>query len=102
MKLNAKGKELWDIWYKNYCKENDKLGGNSAKQDFVEGWSIIDNKDYIKNITDECGLLIFAYDEHVFEVLNEWADYYGKDDIGLFGYAFDDVRNELLKYFEVN
>lgn len=99
MKLNKKGRELFDIWQRNYCKENDKLGGNSANGDFVEGWCIIDNFDYIKNITDECGLLIFGYDDDAISVVDEWLEE-GDCEIGNLGFSYTDVKNELLKYFE--
>lgn len=100
MKLNVKGKELWEVWRENYHKENDKLGGNSAEGYFVEGWDIIDNYDYIKNITDECGLLIFAYDEDVFNTLDEWAEDCGEMYDCCAGFTIAEVRKELLKYFE--
>lgn len=100
MKLNEKGKELYDIWDKNYCKENDKLGGNSANGDFVEGWCIIDNDDYVKTLTDECGLLIFGYDDNAVNIVEEWMEDYGNEK-AVFGYTYEEIRNELLKYFEV-
>lgn len=100
MKLNAKGKELYNIWEQNYCKENDKLGGNSANGDYVEGWCIIDNDNYVKTLTDECGLLIFGYDDGAIDTVNEWIEMYGADDIIFNGYTCADVKSELLKYFE--
>ena len=100
MKLNEKGKELYKIWEQNYCKENDRLGGNSAEGDFVEGWSIIDNNDYVKTLTDECGLLIFGYDDDTIDMIDEWIDMWGKNDICFKSYTFEDVKEELLKYFE--
>lgn len=100
MKLNNKGKELYNVWYTNYCKENDNMGGNSAEGDFVEGWSIIDNFDYIKNITDECGLLIFGYEEGAIDTVDEWLKDCGDEEIGNLGFTYADVRNELTKYFE--
>ena len=100
MKLNAKGNELYDIWWKNYCKENDKLGGNSANGDFVEGWSIIDNTDYITNITDECGLLIFGYEEAAIEVVEEWINDLGNEKFSPFNFTYEDIKEELKKYFE--
>lgn len=99
MKLNNKGRELYDIWWENYKKENDSLGGNSAEGDYVEGWCIIDNDDYIKTITDECGLLLFAYDEDVFDILDEWAEDCGETDNICGGFTIPEVRKELLKYF---
>ena len=100
MKLNEKGKELYKVWEQNYYKENDLLGGNSAEGDLIEGWSIVDNNDYIKNITDECGLLIFGYGEWAIETVEEWIDKWGNDTIGLFDFTYADVIKELLKYFE--
>lgn len=99
MKLNEKGWELWGIWETNYCNENDKLGGNSAEGDFVEGWCIIDNDEYIKNITDECGILIYGYEDDALEVLDEWIED-GDDEVGELGFTYADVRKELSKYFE--
>lgn len=99
MELNEKGKELYDIWEQNYYKENDKLGGNSIERDFVEGWCIIDNDNYIKTLTDECGLLIFGYDNAIDQV-DEWIEMYGADDVIFQNYTCADVRNELLKYYE--
>ena len=55
MKLNAEGKKLHDIWERNYHTENDRLGGNSADGNFIEGWAIIDNPSYVKTLTDFCG-----------------------------------------------
>ena len=104
MKLNAKGRELYEIWEQNYYKENDRLGGNHEEGEFVEGWCIIDNDDYVKTLTDECGLLIFGYDESAPWIVDEWIELYGADDV-IFkdcnskGYTCADVKKELLKYF---
>ena len=100
MKLNEKGWALHDIWWQNYCKENDRLGGNSAEGDFVDGWCIIDNFDYINNITDECGLLIFAYDDDAYYRVEEWIKNDGDCEVGNLGFTYTDVKSELLKYFE--
>lgn len=105
MKLNDKGKELYKIWEQNYYKENDNLDGNSAEGDFVEGWSIIDNYDYIKTLTDECGLWIFGYDDGAIDHAEECIELYGADDI-IFtdctgeNFTCADIKAELLKYFE--
>lgn len=100
MKLNEQGKALHDIWWKNYCKENDNLGGNSAEHNFVEGWSIIDNEDYIKNIEDECGLLIFGYGDYAMLTVAEWIEDYGNEKVHPFDFTYEDVFNELSKYFD--
>ena len=105
MKLNEKGKELYNLWEQNYYKENNKLGGDHANGDFVEGWCIIDNCDYVKTLTDECGLLIFGYDDDAVWNVDQWIEMYGencvifKDHIGN-KYTCADVKAELLKYFE--
>lgn len=100
MKLNAKGIELHDIWEQNYFKENDRLGGNSAEGDYVEGWCIIDNGDYVKTLTDECGLLIYGYKEDAIYVVKEWMENCKDEDICGFDFTFKEVLNELKKYIE--
>lgn len=100
MKMNAEGKKLYDVWYANYCKENDKLGGNSANGDFVEGWAIIDNADYVKTLEDFCGLMLFGYDNDAVWMVENWIEMYGNDEIIVNGYTCEDVRKELIKYFE--
>ena len=100
MKMNDKGKELYEVWEQNYYKENDKLGGNSAEGDFVEGWCIIDNYDYIHTLNDECGLWLFGYDDNALSEVEDRIEKYGEDDICVFNYTFGDLRREMLKYFD--
>ena len=102
VKLNDLGKELYDVWWKNYKKENDNLGGNSAEGDYVEGWCIIDNDNYIKTITDECGLLLFAYDENVLDILDEWAEDWNETDKICGDFTIPEVKEELLKYIVID
>lgn len=101
MKLNEKGIELCDIWTKKYADENDRLGGNSKEGDFVEGWCIIDNDEHIKTITDECGLLLFAYEEDVFNILDEWEKDTDETEKICGGFTIPEVKKELLKYVEI-
>lgn len=101
MELNKKGKELYKIWEQKFFDENDRLGGNSKDGDYVDGWCIIDNDDHIKTIEDECGLLIFAYEENAVNVIDEWIEWLGHDyKINGLGFTYNDVKKELLKYFE--
>ena len=105
MKLNAKGKELYKIWEQHYLKENDRLGGNSAEGDFVDGWCIIDNYDYLNNLTDECGLWIYGYDDDAINHIEECIEMYGVDNVifkDITGkcYTCAEMKAELLKYFE--
>lgn len=105
MKLNEKGKELYKIWEHNYLKENDRLGGDSANGDYVEGWCIVDNYDYVKTLTDECGLWIYGYDDNAIDHIEECIEMYGANDV-IFkdvtgkGYTCMEMKAELLKYFE--
>ena len=98
MKMNIKGKELYKLWEQKYYTENDKLGGNSAEGDFVEGWSIVDNTDYIKTLSDVCGLLIFGYDNDAVNTVDEWMEIYGNEKA--YGFTYEEIKVELLKYFE--
>lgn len=100
MKLNEKGRELYNIWWHNYCKENDRLGGDSSNHDYVEGWCIIDNDDYVKTLTDECGLLIFGYEDDAIYTVKEWMENRKGEDICAYDFTFTEVLNELKKYFE--
>ena len=100
MKLNQAGKKLFNIWGEKFYKENDRLGGNSADGEFVDGWCIIDNSDFIKSITDDCGLMIFGYDEYAIDHITECIDTFGNVKCSNLGYTFGDLKNELLKYFE--
>lgn len=100
MKMNEKGKALYKIWEENYYKENDNLGGDSANGDLVEGWSIIDNFDYIHNLTDECGLWLFGYGENALAEIEERIEKYGEYEICVFDYTFEDLKKEMLKYFD--
>ena len=101
MKLNAKGEELYNIWEQNYYKENDRLGGNSTEGDFVEGWCIIDNNEYVKTLTDLCGLWIFGYDTDALWHIDECIEMYGADDVIFGNYTCEDIKIELMKYFEL-
>lgn len=100
MKLNEKGEELFDVWEQKFWNENDRLGGDSKSGIFVVDTDIVNKKNCIKTITDECGWLIFTYDEYVFDVLDEWADDCGETDNCCAGFTIAEVRKELLKYFE--
>ena len=104
LKLTEQGVALNNEWYEKYCSENDKLGGNSAKGDFVEGWCIIDNSDYVKNLTDVCGLFIFGYDSgfgwSAVDTIDEWIEDYGAAD-NAYGFSLKEIRTELLKYYVV-
>jgi hypothetical protein len=100
MKLNENGQKLWDIWDKKYCNENDRLGGNSKEGNYIEGWSIIDTWDFIHDITDECGLLIYGYDDDAIWTVAEWIDDGDTWDGSRINATYYDVIRELLQYFD--
>lgn len=105
MKMNKKGWDAFNRWHEIYYKENDRLGGNAAEGDLIDGWCIIDNYDFIKTLTDECELLVFGYDDSAIYHIEEYAERYGENDIyftDLDGneYTATQVKEKLLEYFE--
>ena len=103
MKMNKRGTELYDIWAKKYADENDRLGGNSENGDFVEGWCIIENRDFVKTPQDLIGLYLFGYDEHIFSIIDEWKEcngLLGTDNVwdGI-DMTIDEFEKEMEKYF---
>ena len=100
MQLNKKGWELWETWHKLYHAENNKLGGDSENGYFVDGWCIIDNTEYIKNITDQCGLLIFGYDDYAIDTVTEWIEKWGNETIHPYEFTWADVIERLKQYYE--
>lgn len=97
--MNKKGVQLSSKWWEIYCKENDRLGGNSAELDFIEGWCIIDDSRYVKTLEDVCGLLLMAYDNNALRELEDW--FYGCEaDYKIYGFTHAEIKAELLKYFE--
>lgn len=105
MKLNKKGLELYELWFQNYRTENNRLGGDYDNGDIIEGWCIIDNYEWTKTLTDECGLWVFGYDDSAVYVVDEYIENYGRDDIIFTDYdgkqyTAEEFRNELLQYFE--
>ena len=100
MKLNEKGRALWSKWDAIYTAENDRLGGDSANGYYIEGWSIIDTDEFVKSITDECGLLIFGYDDDSVRHVEEFIRSDGDQKWWSFDFTAEDLRQELLKYFE--
>ena len=68
----------------------------------MEGWAIIDNDDYIKNITDLCGLLLFGYDTDAIYHAEEWCRDWGEDWEVLPGITAKMVLIELEKYYQNN
>ena len=105
MKMNRKGWNAFDRWHAIYYAENDRLGGDSANGDLVEGWCIIDNYAFIKTLTDECELLVFGYDDCAVDHIDDYIDIYGENDIYFIDpdgnkYTAKEVRQKLLEYYE--
>ena len=104
MKLNKKGEKLFDIWAQKYYTENDRLGGDSENGDFVDGWGIIENSDFVETSADLIGLYLYGYNIHVFDIVDEWqecSNALGTDNIwnGI-DMSFDEFKKEIRKYFE--
>ena len=104
MKFNNKGKKIYDIWEKKYVDENDRLGGNSAEGYFIEGWCIIENDNFVKTPEDVVGLYLYGYDEHIFDIIDEW-----KECNGMLGTDYvwngidltlDELEKAMEKYFD--
>ena len=97
---NKKGWELFNLWEQKYFEENDRLGGNSAEGDFVDGWCIIDTTDHIHNITDVCGLYVFGYDDDAIWEVEDHIERFGNEEIWSgCGFTFEDLKQELKQYF---
>lgn len=101
MKLNERGEELYNIWEKKYFEENDRRGGDSQNGDFIDGWSIIDTRDFIRNITDECGILVYGYRDNAIWTVAEWIDDGDNWENSRLNVTYCDVIQELLQYFNV-
>jgi hypothetical protein len=100
MRMNQKGVELGNKWWNIYCQENDRLGGDSAELDFVEGTRIVDNERYIKTIEDICGYLLLCYDNCAIDCMEDW--FYGCDDnYTIYGFTYSEIKAELEKYYTI-
>lgn len=101
MQMKDNAWDLFDKWASIYNQENDKRGGNSQNNEFVEGWSIIENTDHVKTLDDAVGLLIFGYDDNALSTIDEWieTDEDGEDAKYL-GFRLGDIRNKLEDYYE--
>ena len=101
MQMKDNAWDLFDKWANIYNKENDKLGGNSQNNEFVEGWSIIEDTDHVKTLDDAVGLLIFGYDDNALSIVDEWieTDENGED-ADYLGFRLGDIKNKLENYYE--
>ena len=105
MTLNQKGNDAFYRWQDIYHTENDRLGGNWADGDLVDGWCIIDTYDFIKTLTDECELLVYGYDDGAIDHIDEYIDIYGENELYFRDpngneYTAAKVKEKLLEYFE--
>ena len=100
--LNKKGWELYNKWEHNYKIENDDLGGTSKNGDYIEGWCIIENSNWIKTIEDCCGLYIFGYDDNALNQIQEWVDEFGEyENVGFKNkFTYGQLYDKIKEYFE--
>lgn len=99
MQMKDNAWNLFDKWASIYNQENDKLGSNSQNNEFVEGWSIIEDTTHVKILDDAVGLLIFGYDDNALSIVNDWITADGEDDDYL-GFRLGDIKNKLENYYE--
>lgn len=101
MQMKDNAWTLFDKWASIYNQENDKLGGNSQNNEFVKGWSIIEDTAHVKTLDDAVGLLIFGYDDNALSTVDEWigTDKDGEDAEYL-GFRLGDIRTKLKDYYE--
>ena len=103
MSMNAKGQELYDKWNAIYFKENNRLGGNSERGDFIEGWCIIENENFVKTPEDIIGLYLFGYDDDIFYMIEEWKKNGIKEKDNLWegiNFTLKDFEEEIENYFD--
>lgn len=101
--INDKGKTLQDKMCSLHESVIQKMRIELNNDDYDEGWTVIDNDDYIKTLEDEIALLLYGYDGYAVDVVQEWINEYGADDyIDINGklYTHREVYDELMKYFE--
>lgn len=103
--MNEEGKKLFDKWMKVYEDELERLRKALNDEEYVEGWSIIDDYDFVKTIEDEVGLLIFGYDDYLPNQFDEWHKFYDEDEVfftDFYGkdYTLKEVEELAMKYYE--
>lgn len=97
-KLNYAGVELYQAWEREYYHELDRLRKELNNPEYEEGWSIIDDCDYVKTVSDEVGLLVFGYDDNLMWFLNEWKEVWNESEKGIFftdAYGIDYTVGEI-------
>lgn len=103
-KLNNAGWKVFNDWDKKYNAELERLRKELNDPEYMEGWFIIDNYDYVKTVGDEIGLLVFGYDDHLMWMFDEWREMgfdkevFFRDSYGV-NYTLDEVEHIASKYF---
>lgn len=103
MKINDKGIALQNKMCALHESVIRKIRIERNDDDYDEGWTVIDDDDYIKTLEDEIALLLYGYDGYAVDVVQEWMCQYGAYDyININGklYTNKEVYDELMKYFE--
>lgn len=106
MRMNKKGWDAYHRWLNIYYTENDRLGGNAAEGDLVEGWCIIDNFNFVKTLTDQCELLVYGYDDSAIYHMDDYIEIWGENDIYFTDpngrtYTAKEIKEKLLEYFDM-
>lgn len=104
MKLNDKGWELYYKWESIYEAELKRLQEERNDPDYFDGWCIIDNSDFVKNIDDLVGLLCFGDDDHaiwnIVDQIYNWGC--GADSEYAFGTSYRQLIDLLKPYFDIS
>ena len=97
--LNEAGWELYSEWEMIYHAELNRLRAEQNDPDFHEGWCIIDNEHFVRNIEDEVGLRIFGYDnDAIWQVFDTGMK---PDEIWRFSTTTNQFIELLLPYFNL-
>lgn len=96
-KLTPMGLNLQKIWEQKWAKKLTSMGLKWGDADT----GIIDTKEYIKTITDECGWLLVTYGFDALNVVTEWANELGWLNELNGGFPLIEIAHELAtKYLE--
>lgn len=104
--MNELGKALYNKWDRIYRGELQRIRAERNDPEYIEGWCIIDNYDFVKTLEDEVGLLIFGYDDGLPQMFeNQWPKIYREDeyfftDINGKDYTLKEVKEKCKLYFD--
>lgn len=75
--LTSKGWEAYNRMRKIHDEEIARQEREYGKQNTEYGWSCIDDDEHIHNLDDEVDLLIYCYEDTVYEEIADWINQLG-------------------------